>query len=105
MLLFGQVEIRYYLVEAKLPAAIGTTFPPRRPTSPAPTVGCVLGPLITNMLKSSRSYLIYLLYRVFHGFGQAKFSDGGSILGSSQFSILPQLLLKIMLNSKVFKMD
>ncbi len=24
-------------------------------------------------------------YRVFHGFGQAKFPDGGSVLGSSQF--------------------
>jgi len=26
---------------------------------------------------------------VFHRFGQANFPDGGSILGSSQFSILP----------------
>jgi len=25
-------------------------------------------------------------YRVFHGFGQAEFADGGSILGSSQLS-------------------
>ncbi len=29
-------------------------------------------------------------YRVFHGFMQAKFPDGGSILVSRQFSILPQ---------------
>ncbi len=29
------------------------------------------------------------LSRAFHGFGQAKFPDGGSILGSSQFSVLP----------------
>ncbi len=28
---------------------------------------------------------------VFHRFGQAKFADGGSILGSSQFTQLPQL--------------
>jgi len=34
-------------------------------------------------------------YRAFHGFGKAKFSDGGSVLGSSQFSILPQLPPKI----------
>jgi len=27
-----------------------------------------------------------LVYRVFHTFGQAKFADGGSILGSSQLS-------------------
>ncbi len=33
--------------------------------------------------------------RVFHRFGQAKFPDGGSVLGSSQFSIMPQLPLKM----------
>jgi len=32
-----------------------------------------------------------MLYRAFHGFGQAKFADSGSALGSRQFSILPQL--------------
>jgi hypothetical protein len=36
---------------------------------------------------------------------QAKFPNGGLILGSSQFSILPQLPLKMMLNSKVVKID
>jgi len=40
-------------------------------------------------------------YRVSHGFEQAKFADGGSILGWSQFS----LLLKMMLNLKVVKID
>jgi len=30
-------------------------------------------------------------YRAFHRFGQAKFPNGGSVLGSSQFSVLPQL--------------
>jgi len=30
-------------------------------------------------------------YRAFHGFGQAKFSYGDLVLGSSQFSLLPQL--------------
>jgi len=29
-----------------------------------------------------------------HGFGQAKFAAGGSIFGSSQFILLPQLPLK-----------
>jgi hypothetical protein len=33
-------------------------------------------------------------YRVFHGFWQAKLADGGTILGSSQFTLLPQLPLK-----------
>jgi len=32
-------------------------------------------------------------YRAFHRLGQAKFPDGGSVLGSSQFSIMPQLPL------------
>jgi len=45
------------------------------------------------------------LYRAFHGFGQAKFRNGGSILGSSQFAIQPQLLSKILLDSKVVKID
>jgi len=44
-------------------------------------------------------------YKTFHGFGHAKFPDGGSVLGSSQFSTLPQLPPKILLDSKVFKID
>jgi len=44
-------------------------------------------------------------YRAFHGFGQAKFPDGGSVLGSSQFSILPQLPQKTMLGLKGIKID
>jgi len=39
-------------------------------------------------------------YRVFHIFGQAKFADTGSILGSSQFIQLPQLPLKTTLDFK-----
>jgi len=34
---------------------------------------------------------------VFHGLGQAKFAKGGSVLGSSQFTLLPQLPLKMRL--------
>jgi len=34
----------------------------------------------------------YFFYQTFHRFGQANFPDGGSVLGSSQFSVLPQLL-------------
>jgi len=44
-------------------------------------------------------------HRAFHIFEQAKFPDDGSILGSSQFSMLPQLPLKMLLNSKVVKID
>jgi len=42
----------------------------------------------------------YSFYRVFHGFGQDEFPDGGLVLGSSKFPILPQLPPKMMLDSK-----
>jgi len=42
---------------------------------------------------------------MFHGLGQAKFADGGLVLGSSQFSLLSQLPQKTMLNLKVVKFD
>jgi len=42
---------------------------------------------------------------MFHGFGQAKFPDSGLVLGLNQFSILPQLPPKILLDSKVVKID
>ena len=44
-------------------------------------------------------------YRAFHRFGQAKFPDGGSVFGSSQFSILSQLPSKMLLDSKVVKIN
>jgi len=43
------------------------------------------------------------LYREFYGFGQAMFTQNGSILGSSHCSQLPQLLQKTTLDSKVVK--
>jgi hypothetical protein len=45
------------------------------------------------------------IHRAFHRFGQAKFPNGGSVLGLSQFSILPQLPQKTMLVLKVVKID
>jgi hypothetical protein len=44
-------------------------------------------------------------YKAFHRFGQSKFPDGGLVLGSSQFLILPQLPQKTMLGLKVVKID
>jgi len=38
-------------------------------------------------------------------FGQAKFDNGGLILGSSQFLLLPLLPLKMALNLKVVRID
>jgi len=43
-------------------------------------------------------------YRVFHRFGQAKFPDGDLVLGSSQFSVLPQKPPKTMLGLKEVKL-
>ncbi len=44
-------------------------------------------------------------YSVFQGFSKAKFANGGLILSSSQFSILPQIAQKMKLASKVVKVD
>jgi hypothetical protein len=44
-------------------------------------------------------------YSVFQEFSKAKSANGGSILSSSQFLILPQLPQKIKLASKVVKID
>ena len=44
-------------------------------------------------------------YRAFHSFRQAKIANGGLILGLSRFSLLPQLPYKMMLDSKVVKID
>ncbi len=48
---------------------------------------------------------IIMIYSVFQGFSKAKSANGGSILTSSQFLILPQLPQKIKLASKVVKAD
>jgi hypothetical protein len=48
---------------------------------------------------------VILYHRAFHRFGQGKFPDGGSVLGSSQFSVLPQLPPKTMLSLKEVKID
>ncbi len=55
-------------------------------------------------LELTTMQLDKLSYRVFHGFGQAKFPDGGLVLDSNQIS-LPQLPPKIMLDSKAVKVD
>ena len=43
-------------------------------------------------------------YIALYRFGQAKFPNGGSVLGSSQFSILPQLPQKAMIGLKGSKL-
>jgi hypothetical protein len=54
---------------------------------------------------STTENIWWYTYRAVHGIGQAKFPDGGSVLGSSQFSILPQLPLKMMLDSNIVNID
>jgi len=44
-------------------------------------------------------------YRVFHSFGQAKFSYGGLVLGLSQFSLLPHLPQITTLSLKMANFD
>jgi len=44
-----------------------------------------------SKILSRHLYRYVETYRAFHEFGQAKFADSGSILGSSQFKQLPQL--------------
>ncbi len=53
----------------------------------------------------NRTFHGFVFYSVFHWFVQAKFPNGGSILGSSKFSLLPQLPPKILLDSKMVKLD
>jgi hypothetical protein len=57
--------------------------------------GFVFGPIfwVVNSVR---------FYRVFHQLRQAKFDNSGSILSSSQFTLLPQ---KMKIASKVFKID
>jgi hypothetical protein len=50
-------------------------------------------------------YKLFISYSVFQGFSKAKSANGGSILSSSHFLILPQLPQKIKLASKVVKVD
>jgi hypothetical protein len=57
--------------------------------------------LILKLVKSDSKKS----YSVVQGFSKAKSANGGSILSSSQFLILPQLPQKIKLASKVVKVD
>jgi len=45
----------------------------------------------------------FAFHRAFHGFGQAEFALGGLVLGSSHFSLIPQLPQKQCSIKKVSK--
>jgi hypothetical protein len=62
----------------------------------------MVGVNFTNILQAA---VLNLLYSVFQGFSEAKSANGGSILSSNQFLILPQLPQKMKLASKVVKVD
>jgi len=49
--------------------------------------------LVNHVAQIEITYLGFR-YKAFHRFEQAKFAHGGSILGSSQFLLMPQLPLK-----------
>jgi hypothetical protein len=48
----------------------------------------------SNCILKKFNFLDKDCYRALHGFGPTKFAYGGSILGSSQFTLLYQLSLK-----------
>jgi len=50
--------------------------------------------------KNKNGFGKFQYYRAFDGFGQAKFPNGGLVIGSSQLSILPLLPPKILLDLK-----
>jgi hypothetical protein len=62
---------------------------------------------LTIILSLTYAQYYFLLtiqtYSVFHRFRQAKFDNGGSILSSNQFSLLPQLPQEMKLTFKVVK--
>ncbi len=60
---------------------------------------------LSHFIKNLIVNLLIYYYSVFQGFSKAKSANGGSILSSSQFLILPQLPQKIKLGSKVVKID
>jgi hypothetical protein len=62
-------------------------------------------PIALSKLKKQQQNIGTYLYNVFQGFSKAKSANGGSILRSSQFLILPQLPQKIKLASKMVKVD
>jgi len=61
--------------------------------------------LAKNISLAENCQIVVDIYRAFHGFGQDKFAYGGSILGSSHFTQLSQLLLKMTLGVKMVKFD
>ncbi len=63
------------------------------------------GRLVTVATTLKRKQNDEMRYRALHGFGQAKIAYGNSILGLSQFTLLPQLSSKMMLGLKVVKID
>jgi len=62
--------------------------------------------MLRNKLRNQKLNMLNIVvnYRAFHGFGQARFDDGGSILGLSQFALLPRLPLKMVLDLKRSKL-
>jgi len=58
---------------------------------------CHLNNLTLVQYQANQGNPLKSYNRVFHRFWQAKFAYGGSILGTSQFSLLPQLPQKMTL--------
>ena len=65
----------------------------------------ILRPKVTKNIKNFRKKFCEFPHRAFQWFAQAKIRNGGLVLGSSQFLLLPQLPQKMKLASKVVKND
>jgi hypothetical protein len=69
---------------------------------PIDGISCIL---LLKRTFDSNNNVKEIIYSVFQGFRKAKSANGGSILSSSQFLILPQLPQKIKATSKVVKVN
>ncbi len=83
--------------------------PPRDPShlDPSSTSDRFSSNIFEDLFQGSCSVFIIFTYIVFQGFSKAKSksANGGWILSTSKFLILPQLPQKIKLASKVVKVD
>jgi len=94
MLKNGELEEDIYFLKTNLVSSLPFGF--KQPLKAFAVDQCGQGKQLQIVLLRLRKTFFLMTfkhfsYRAFHRFGQPKFDDGGSILGSSQFTLLPQL--------------
>ncbi len=98
-------EMDFILLQACLPLLMAVVCQVMINYKATPTVEYGPRTLVLSDYEVSNEKMIFYLYSVFHRFRQAKFAYGGLILSSSQFTLLPQRSLKMILALKVDKID